>query len=75
MKGIYTTPTGEKVEVADYDADNKMVSVHLNSGQYKFYSEWEYSLWKKDGGEVLEGTITKTPMVEPKKEKVKKEKK
>ena len=67
MEGRYITPDGQKVEVSSFDAENKMVSVHLQSGQYRFYSEWEYSLWKKDGQPVLSGTITH---IQPEQEKV-----
>jgi hypothetical protein len=78
-KGTYIKPDGEKVEVSEFDAENKMVTVHVLSGQYKFYSEYEYSLWKKDGEPVLTGTVTKsiateTTVTEPKKEKKPKKK-
>jgi len=78
-KGTYIKPDGEKVEVAEFDAENKMVTVHVLSGQYKFYSEYEYCLWKKEGEPVLTGTVTKNASVEatisePKKEKKPKKK-
>jgi len=76
-KGTYIKPDGEKVEVSEFDAENKMVTVHVLSGQYKFYSEYEYSLWKKEGEPVLTGTVTKSAIAtvtEPKKEKKSKKK-
>lgn len=58
--GKYTTPEGLIVTVEQVDEENKMVYVHVMSGQYKWYSEWEYSLWKKEGIDGFSGTITHT---------------
>lgn len=56
MKGeSFKTPEGEIIKVEDFDAANKMAYVHLSSGQYKWYTEAEYSDW------VRTGTATPTP--------------
>lgn len=46
MKGKYITPNGDTVKVDSFDEENKLVSVHLGSGQYKHFIEKEYSEWE-----------------------------
>jgi hypothetical protein len=47
MKGqSYITEEGEVIQVQDFDAINKMAYVHVSSGQYRWYTEAEYSKWK-----------------------------
>lgn len=47
MKGqSYKTKEGETIKVEDFDEVNKMAYVHIGSGQYKWYTEAEYSLWQ-----------------------------
>lgn len=49
MKGKYQTPNGEIKEVHNFDAKNKILSVHEGSGQYKFHGESEYKDWEPVG--------------------------
>ena len=50
MKGqSFKTPEGEIIKVEDFDAINKMAYVHISSGQYKWYTEAEYSDWVSTG--------------------------
>lgn len=46
MKGKYITPSGETLRVHSFDEENKLVSIHLGSGQYKHFIEKEYSQWE-----------------------------
>lgn len=46
MKGVYKTKDGNKIEVLDFDEENKMVRVE--SGWVGFP---EYSTWEKEGME------------------------
>jgi len=56
MKGqSFKTLEEEIVTVEDFDAANKMAYVHIQSGQYKWYTEAEYSDW------VSTGTATISP--------------
>lgn len=50
MKGqSFKTPEGEIIKVEDFDAVNKMAYVHISSGQYRWYTEAEYSHWERTG--------------------------
>ncbi len=56
MKGqSFKTPEGEIIKVEEFDAINKMAYVHISSGQYRWYTEAEYSEW------VSTGTATIAP--------------
>lgn len=63
--GTYKTTSGQEIEVLSFDEENKIAYVHLISGQYKWYSESEYSTW----------TSNDTATVETKEEPIKVEKK
>ena len=62
MKGKYQTPDGI-LEVDSFDAENKVVSVHIGSGQHKFYGESEYKDWVSldgvDWKETVAVSVTK----------------
>ena len=50
MKGqSYITEEGEIVHVQDFDSINKMAYVHISSGQFRWYTEAEYSQWRSTG--------------------------
>jgi len=50
MKGqSFKTPEGEIIKVEEFDAVNKMAYVHISSGQYRWYTEAEYSTWVSNG--------------------------
>jgi len=51
MNGKYTTPTGQAVEVLNFDSDNKIVYADFGD-ERKWVGEMEYSLWKKEGEET-----------------------
>ena len=54
MKGqSFQTPEGETIRVEDFDADNKMAYVHISSGQYRWYTEAEYSTWTRNDTAVM----------------------
>ena len=70
MKGKYTTLTGETVTVDSFDAENKILSIHLGSGQYRWVHEGVYSKWvSNDTSKVVE--LVEVPKVEPVVEKPK----
>ncbi len=54
MKGqSFKTQEGEIIKVEDFDADNKMAYVHISSGQYRWYTEAEYSTWTRNDTSVM----------------------
>ena len=69
MKGKYTTPTGETVTVDSFDAENKILSIHLGSGQYKWVCEGVYSKWVSNDTSVIEKTPEAAEVEKPKKKK------
>jgi len=77
MKGKYKTPEGQIVEVIDFDEPNKMAYIPLGGGQFKWYTEKEYTTWVKEGDEevvaveevqpepIQEEIIVEVPIEEP----------
>ena len=76
MKGKYITPNGDTVRVDSFDEENKLVSVHLGSGQYKHFIEKEYSQWESVDAinEIIE-LLPEEKVIENKVSKVKSTKK
>lgn len=62
MQGNYTTPTGEIVTVDSFDDKNKIASIHLGSGQYKWVHQGEHSKWVSNDTSkiVVEEIVEKT---------------
>lgn len=70
MKGKYKTPSGEIKEVHDFDHENKIVSVHVGSGQYVHHSESEYKDWEpvdidNENTNGLEPEVNEVQKIEP----------
>lgn len=43
--GQYTNEKGEAINVIDFDADNKIALVRLDSGGQQWFPESDYSKW------------------------------
>lgn len=56
MEGKYITQIG-LVEIDTFDPENKMVRIHIQSGQYVWIPENEYKDWQKETIDVPEGIV------------------
>lgn len=47
MNGIYIDKSGQKLNVVEFDAENKIAYVELHYGQRQIFNEADYSTWEK----------------------------
>lgn len=69
MKGTYTTKSGDKVEVLNFDAENNIAYVDFG-GEKRWVGQCDYIDWASDSVEVA---ATETVSTEPKKTRKKKD--